>query len=93
MLLAELRRDGLHDVLVVQLQRHFDLVRRSCALLERLTTNEVMVELHERAIAEVVRRQVVVVDVVRVVAAAERGVPLEAVRLQPLAVLLHALVA
>ena len=54
--------------------------------LERLAADEVVVELDERAVAEIVRRQVVVADVVGGEAAAERAGGLVAVRRQPLAV-------
>ena len=57
--------------------------------LERRAPDEVVVELHERPVAEVVRREVVVGDVVGVVAPAERAGALVALRGQPLAVRLH----
>ena len=60
-------------------------------LLERFAADEVVVELDERAVAELVRRQVVVLDVVGDEAAADRAGGLVARRRQPLAVLLHLL--
>ena len=60
-------------------------------LLERLAADEVVVELHERAVAELVRRDVVVLDVVGDEAAADGAGGLVAVRRQPLAILLHLL--
>ena len=55
-------------------------------LLERLAADELMVELHECAVAEVLGGEVVVLDVVRNEAAAERRVAFESDGRQPLAV-------
>ncbi len=58
-------------------------------LLEGSSADKVVIELHEWAIAQVVRRQVVVGDVLGVEASAERRHRFVARSLQPLAVALH----
>src|SRR4029434_1815702 len=63
-----------------RLGRHF---------FNRLPADEVMVELDELAVAEVVGRQVIVRDVVRVEAATERSRGLVALSGQPLSVRLQ----
>ena len=68
---------------------HLLAMRLAGDLLQRLAADEVVVELHERAVAELVRRQVVILDVVRHEAAADRASGFVARRRQPLAVLLH----
>ncbi len=60
-------------------------------LLERLAADEVVVELHEGAVPQLVRRHIVVLDAVRNEAAADRTRALVTVRRQPLAVFLHLL--
>src|SRR6476619_3387468 len=72
-------------VLAVPRERDLSPCRR-LHLLERFPTDEVVVELHEAAVAELVRSQVVVLDVVRCAAAAERPCSLVPVGRAPLAV-------
>ena len=48
-------------------------MRLACDLLQRFAADEVVVELDERAVAELVRRQVVILDIVRDEAAADRA--------------------
>ena len=60
---------------------------------QRLAADEVVVELHERAVADVPRRQVVVLDVARRRSCRRSRPCLVAVGRQPLAVGLHRLVA
>ena len=59
---------------VVAVPRERDLLPRRLLreLLERLAADELVVELHERAVAQVVRREVIVLDLLRDEAAAER---------------------
>ena len=75
---------------------HANVTLRRCGLsfhlLQRFAADEVVVELDERAVADFVRRRVVVLDVLRDEAAADRAGRFVAVGRQPLAVLLHALV-
>ena len=49
-------------------------------LLQRLSADEVVIELHERPIAQLVRRQVVVFDVIRIEATGQTAGPFIAVR-------------
>ncbi len=58
-------------------------------LLQRFPANEVMIELDERAIPQLVRRNVIVLDVVGVVTAAERTRAFVTFGRQPLAVRFH----
>src|SRR5690606_37055577 len=88
----EERGEGLRDVLAVPGERDLAARRLLGHLLERLAADEVVVELHERAVADLVRRDVVVLDVVRGEAAGETARRLVARGRQPLAVGLHALV-
>ena len=87
--LVEHRPDRLGDVVAVPGERHLLALRVERHLLDGLAADEVVVELDVRAVAEVVRRQVVVLDVVRVEAAAERARALVPGGRQPLAVRLH----
>ena len=78
------------DVVVVEGQRH--LVAMLVLVghpLQRLTADEVVVELDEVSVAEVPWGEVVVLDVVGVEAAADRGRALVAGGGQPLAVALE----
>ena len=87
--LVEQRAEHPRDVFAVPDQRYLLAPRVVGHLLERLAADELVVELDERSVAQVVRRQVVVADVVRVEAAAERCHGLVALAVQPLAVRLH----
>ena len=77
------------DVLAVPLEGHLAAVRLALHRLQRFAPDEVVVELDERAVAHLVRSDVVVLDVVRDEAAADRGGALVAVGRQPLAIGLH----
>src|SRR5262245_56260305 len=88
----EHRREHLRDVVAVPGKRDLAAMRLVRHLLERLAADELVVELHERTVADLVRRDVVVLDVLRHEAAGERAAGLVAVRGQPLTVRLHALV-
>ena len=89
----EERGEDLRHVLAVPGEGHLVLVRLLGQLLERLAPGEVVVELHERTVAQVVRSRVVVLDPVRHEAAGDGTGGLVAVGRQPLAILLHALAA
>ena len=86
--LLEQRSHCARDVVAVPRERHL-APRRLGHPLERLAPGEVVVVLDEPSVPELPWRQVVVGDVVRVVAAAERARSLVALRRQPLAVGLH----
>ena len=73
------RGEDLRDVLVIPGERHLLALRVGLDLLERVAADEVVVELHELAVAELPRVQVVVLDVVRDEAPGERVVGLVAV--------------
>ncbi|OIQ69645.1 hypothetical protein GALL_487530 [mine drainage metagenome] len=64
-------------------------MRATLHRLQRRATDKVVVELHERAIAKVIGRQVVILDIVRDEAAADRAGRLVAVGRQPVAVGAH----
>ena len=66
-------------------------MRRLRFFLECLPSDEVVVELDERPVAQRVRREVVILDVPGHEAAADGGRAFVAVRRQPFAVLLHPL--
>ena len=61
------------DVVGVPGERDLAAMRLAGDLLERFAADEVVVELDERAVADLVRRHVVVLDVVRDEAAADRA--------------------
>src|SRR5690606_17668209 len=90
---ARLEQRGKHLRDVLRIPREGDLlaVRLVVNRLERLTADEAVIELHERTVADVVRRDVVILDVVRHEAAGERARGLVAVFLPPLAVRLQLL--
>src|SRR5581483_7532994 len=88
--LLEERPDRASDVLAVPGECHLP-PRRLAHRLERIAAGEVVVVLDERAVTEVPRSRVVVLDVVRVEAAAERAGRFVPVAGQPLAVGLHLL--
>src|SRR5204863_2286660 len=72
-------------------ERHLLAVWPLRLLLERRAPDEIVVELHVRPVAEVPGRQVVVLDVRRVEAAANRRLRLVAVGREPLPVRLQLL--
>ncbi len=84
--LLEERAHGRGDVPAVPGQRHLSPLRLVPHRLERIASDEVVVELHERPVPEVVRRPVVVGDVVGVVAPAERARPFVALGGEPFAI-------
>src|SRR5688572_14040684 len=81
----------LRHVVPMPGEGHLLAMRLVCDLLQRFATDEVVVELDERAVAELVRREVIVLDIVRDEAAADRASGFVARRRQPFAVLLHLL--
>src|SRR5690606_19933356 len=85
----EHRAEDLADVVRVPRERDLLAVRLVGDLLECLTADEVVVELHERAVTDLVRRDVVVLDVGRYEAARKTARALVAVGRQPLAVRLQ----
>src|ERR1700761_4621334 len=91
-LVGEQRGGDLACVLAVPGQRHLAALRGLVERLERLAADEVVVEPHHVAVAELVGREVGVLDVARHEAAAERaGEALVADGREPLAVRLELL--
>jgi hypothetical protein len=84
--LAQDPAEQLRQVLVVPGQRHLAALRARVDRLERVPADEVVVELDERAVAELPRVEVVVLDLVRDEAAGQRVGRLVAVGREPLAV-------
>src|SRR5688572_7022267 len=79
----------LRHVVPMPGEGHLLAMRLVCDLLQRFAADEVVVELDKRAVAELVRREVVILDIVRDEAAADRASGFVARRRQPFAVLLH----
>src|SRR5215470_4973620 len=84
--------DDVEKIFAVPRERDLLAMRLLRDLLERLAADELVVELNERPVADLVRRDVVVLDVLRDVAAGETAGGFVAPRGQPFAVRLHALV-
>src|SRR5882724_3242968 len=87
----EQRRIDLRKILAIPGEGHLLPLRLPGDLLQRLASDEIMVELDERTVPQLVRRHVIVFDVVRHEAAADRPRALISARRQPLAILLHLL--
>src|SRR5262245_25158059 len=68
---AEQRAEDARDIIAIPHQRDLLARRVHGHLLERLATNELVVELHERAVTEIVGRQVIIPDVFGIEAATE----------------------
>ena len=69
---VEQGREDLRDVLAIPRERDLRALGLRIDLLQRVAADEVVVELHERAVAELPRVQVVVLDVVGDKAPGER---------------------
>src|SRR5690606_32773642 len=83
------RAEDLRDIVRVPREGHLLAVRLVRDLLERFAADEVVVELHERAVADLVRSDVVILDVVRYEAPGETARAFVAVGRQPLAIRLQ----
>jgi hypothetical protein len=79
------------DIVAVPEERDLLARRIGRHLLERGAADEIVIELHERAVAQIVRREVVVGDALGIEAAAQRGHGFVARALQPLPIALHRL--
>src|SRR5579859_444942 len=77
------------DVLAVPIERHLSAVWAALHIFERGATDEIVIELDKRAIAQFVRCNVVVLDVVGDEAAANGGHAFITGRRQPLSIRPH----
>src|SRR5580765_3663607 len=89
MVLLELAANGSHHVCGVERERDLLAMRTPGALLECLAADEIVIELDVRSVAELPRREVVVLDVRRIEAAADRRVRLVTIGREPLPIGLH----
>src|SRR5690606_19967772 len=78
-------------VLGIPLQRDLTTMRPILHGLKGLATDEIVVEVDDAGVVEVPRREIIILDVLRDEAAADRRIRLERVAREPLAIGLHVL--
>src|SRR5262245_42179434 len=84
-----LTADCVHHIVGVERERDLLAMWAFCKRLERFTADEIVIELDVRTVAQIPRRQVVVFDVRRIEAAADRRLRLVAIGWEPLSIRLH----